>query len=102
MSSFTTHPHLARFLSGYFHEDWGLDADGPLEVVAEFMREAGQLEAVEVAKEIHDLLAARPSEDALWNVLLEEFGCYYDPRPEWGAAGVWLQAMSEQLRSGPA
>lgn len=92
------HHHLVQFLSGYFHEDWGLDADGPAEVVADFLRRVGPSESFKIADEIDDVLKGQPSEDTMSQDLFERFGCYYDPRPDWGSSASWLRAVARQLR----
>lgn len=67
---------LGQFLSGYFHQDWDLDAGEPTEVVADFVAAVGPAEACRVADQIDAVLASEPPEDALWNDLL---GCGPSP-----------------------
>ncbi|TFE37102.1 hypothetical protein E3E14_30270 [Streptomyces sp. ICN441] len=91
---YTTISYVAQ---AYFHQDFDVEADTPLGVVAVFRdsEPAGTVEALHA--EIVALLATDSAEKDLARVWLEDAGAYYDPRIDGTTVRDWLREMTEVL-----
>ena len=89
---------LKCLLSGYFHQDWVLEANEPDEVVSRFMestKDGDELKAI--ATQIRSFLASRHSEAVIVQDLLAVLGCYYLPSADGMSASAWLRKVADQL-----
>jgi hypothetical protein len=90
---------LRSFLSGYFHEDWALDASRPDDVVAQFLTSRPPaFEVDRIVAQISDYLTSRKEEEAVERGLFEELGCYYLPSADGLSARDWLHHVVQLLR----
>lgn len=91
---------LRAFFSGYFHEDWEMDASGPDEVISQFLRsEPGTDEINRIVAQIGRYLG-RQDDMAIERDLLEELGCYYLPSADGMSARNWLRHVADFLSKG--
>lgn len=91
---------LGRFFGAYFHQDWALESPDWPGVAAVWRAEAGHEEAAALAAAVDRLLASTPDDDALHRRVYDEFGCFYDPRPDLGGPSLrgWLARLTAALR----
>lgn len=90
---------LKLFLSGYFHEDWELDASEPDEVVSQFLSSnPSAIKIDQIVTQIYYYLGERKDDAAVERGLLEELGCYYLPSADGIGACDWLRHMIDLLR----
>lgn len=89
---------LKSFFSGYFHEDWEMDASEPDEVVSQFLSsEPGPNEIDRIIDQIGRYLASRKDDAAAEGDLLEVLGCYYLPSADGMSARNWLSHVADLL-----
>jgi hypothetical protein len=90
--------HLLQMFGSWFHQDWDTEGDDWPDLVRNFA-EAEPQHLKLAALEIDRLLASCGDDVELERILLEEFGCYYDPRPDLGGPSVreWLREVAELL-----
>lgn len=89
---------LKSFLSGYFHEDWALDASEPDEVISLFPSSgpsAGEIDRI--VAQIHRYLGGDRDDAAIERGLLKELGCYYLPSADGISPRDWLQHVASVL-----
>ena len=92
-------PHLTQFFSSYFHQDWPLEADTPSDVVEDY-RNSESPASVEAASQELDKLLKMPIAPAdLETFILDELGCYYDPKSENQTVREWLEAVQKSLKN---
>ena len=94
-----TNDQLVQFFSGYFHEDWDLDADTPEAVVAMYV-DAAPASTQPLAKAIRRLLATPSTDKELSDHLFTDLGCYYDPEADGLTTRAWLLSVAQQLETG--
>lgn len=91
---------LRLFFSGYFHEDWEMDAHEPDEAIAQFLRsEPGPDEIAQIVAQIDRYLGEK-DDTAIERGLLEELGCYYLPSADALSARNWLRHVADLLSKG--
>jgi len=89
---------LRSFFSGYFHEDWELDASEPDEVISQFLRSGPSSNEVDrIVAQIGRYLDAGKDDAAIERGLLEELGCYYLPGADGMSARDWLRHVADVL-----
>lgn len=89
---------VANFLSGYFHEDWPIEAESDTDVVRLFIGSGvDRVKAQQLADQL-DVIAS--SHDAAigneW--LLADYGCYYDPAVDGLKASEWVRHIATLIR----
>ena len=90
-------PHLTQFFSSYFHQDWPLEAETPSDVVKNYLSSETP-ESIEAAsQELRRLLEMPISEPDLETFILDELGCYYDPKSENQTVREWLESVQQSL-----
>lgn len=90
---------LRSFLSGYFHEDWTLDASSTDEVVAQFLKAGPSSAKIDrIVSQIQACLNSQLSDEAIERNLLQELGCYYLPSADGLGARAWLFQVAELLK----
>jgi CdiI immunity protein len=94
------YPELSQFLGGYFHQDWGLEANDWQGIVEHYRSEQNLEEREAAASEIDRLLLEPMNTDQLGTYLFRELHCYYLPRPDLGGPDVreWLRQVAVALR----
>lgn len=101
MSSTSHHERLSQFFSGYFHEDWELEAEDPNGIIDIYLsQQADREHPVSVAADLDALTSSELSDDALSSMLFKDLGCYYDPSVDGLSARAWLQQVSRRLKGG--
>lgn len=101
MSSTSHHARLSQFFSGYFHEDWELEAEDPNRIIDIYLSQRTDREHLfRLAADLDALTSSELSDDALSRLLFVELGCYYDPAADGLSARAWLQQVSCRLRGG--
>ena len=98
MTSHRTYPRLEHMFGAYFHQDWDTDGDDWPDLVRNYLRDVSQQDALSTASEIDDLLAEGQTEEQLAERLLNQFGCFYDPRPDEDGFRAWLHEIAEMAR----
>jgi hypothetical protein len=90
---------LFQFFAGTFHQDWLEDHADWREAIRAFRVRCKDRVTAEVSTEIRRMLASTPSEEDLQRRLLQEFGCYYTPRPDLGGPSFrdWLLSVCAEL-----
>ncbi|MEG3899734.1 MULTISPECIES: contact-dependent growth inhibition system immunity protein [unclassified Microcoleus] len=92
-------PHLTQFFSSYFHQDWPLEAETPSDVVEDY-RNSEPPESIEAASQELGKLLKMPTAPAdLEAFILDELGCYYDPKSENQTVREWLEAVQKSLNN---
>jgi CdiI immunity protein len=89
---------LQDFFRAYFHEDWGLDATTPDEVVMEFLNldwEPAELQTLEAA--LVSYVNSHEEESQLQESLFRELGCYYMPQSEGIPVRKWLLGLASRF-----
>ena len=91
---------LKIFLSGYFHQDWLLEADEPDGMISLFLASQPDRATTKgIAEQIHNLLEANgdQGEGAIERELYEVLGCYYDPKADGMSVVDWLTKLADRL-----
>ena len=90
-------PYLTQFFSAYFHQDWPLEADTPSDVVNNY-RNSEPPESIEAAlQELSQLLEIPIASADLKTFILDELGCYYDPKSDNQTVREWLESVQKSL-----
>lgn len=89
------HPSLNLLLTGYFNQDWDLDASSLDEVVASFAKREPRTVEPSIAA-ISEILSRRDSEIAAEDAL-REVACQFDPKGVGLSPRAWLDALRGQL-----
>ncbi|MDP9352685.1 MAG: contact-dependent growth inhibition system immunity protein [Chloroflexota bacterium] len=84
---------LFTLMAGYFHQDWDLDDPTWEAVVERYLRDANPSQIVALHRELGRVLE-RSKEEHLERLLFQDWGCQFDPRPEYSLR-EWLVAISE-------
>ena len=88
-----------NFLSAYFHEDWGEEAQDPARVVSNYLDEGWRAaELLDIAEQIERYVARFADDKALDKSLFEDMGCYYSPSADGKTARAWLLELISSLR----
>jgi hypothetical protein len=91
---------LRSFLSGYFHQDWQLDASDSDEVISQFLRSRPTSNEINrIVAQIDGYLAAGKDDAALARGLLEDLGCCYLPSADGMSVREWLRHITTTLLS---
>jgi hypothetical protein len=98
----SSHERLSQFFSGYFHEDWELEADDPSGIIDLYLsQQAAREQQIGVAADLDTLLSSDLSDEAVSKMLFQDLGCYYDPAADGLSARTWLQDVSRRLKVQP-
>ena len=90
------HPSLELLLSGYFHQDWDLDASSPAQIVARFATREPPTAVRNAIASIAAILSRRDSEVAA-EELLKEVSSQFSPEAFGLTPRAWLQEVRAQL-----
>ena len=88
---------LENFIGCWFHEDWDMEASSWPELIEKFKIVASKERVQQVFLELKKLLKTTRDDQALEDMVYEEFGCGYDPRPE-HSLREWLTELGESLK----
>ncbi|CAL9648852.1 contact-dependent growth inhibition system immunity protein [Streptomyces sp. enrichment culture] len=94
------YPCLRLFAQTYFHQDFALEADEPIAIVAHFRRAASLERTQELRAEVLSILDAVTDDEAVARIWLKEAGAYYDPRPDGITPRNWLRRIAAELEEG--
>lgn len=91
---------LKSFLSGYFHQDWELDANNPDDIIIQFIKTNPPENIVRTIATQIDLYLEKETDDPTTeSKLLNELGCYYLPRADGISVRNWLTQVKNRLLS---
>ena len=90
-------PHLTQFFSSYFHQDWSLEADIPSDVVNNYRSSEPPATVEAASQELSKLLEMPIAPADLEAFILDELGCYYDPKSENQTVREWLESVQKSL-----
>lgn len=93
----SVHPSLELLLTGYFHQDWELDASSPAEVIEHFARREPPA-AVDAAIASIDQILRRRDSEMLAEAILRDLYCQIDPKGFGLSARAWLQDLRVHLQ----
>jgi len=88
---------LDRFIGNWFHQDWDLEARSWPELVEKFKVVASKERIKQVHGELKSLLKNTKDDGTLDELVYEEFGCGFDPRPE-HSVREWLVLLADELK----
>ncbi len=88
---------LDRFIGNWFHQDWDLEARTWQELIEKFKLVSRKERVKQVHDDLRSFLQTTKSDDELCELVFEEFGCGYDPRPEQGVR-EWLGDIATALK----
>lgn len=90
---------LKQFLSGYFHEDWALEAVTPDDVVMQYLATHPTNIRIQcLAAQINQYVDSKHDDATIEHGLFEELGCYYLPSADGMSPRVWLLHVADLLR----
>lgn len=90
------YPTLYQFFSGYFHQDWIDEFESP-EIALDTYLNSEKQETKELARiELDTIIKSNLEEEELSN-LLEDLGCFYDPRVDEVLTINWLRSIYAKL-----
>jgi len=90
-------PNLTQFFSSYFHQDWPLEAETASDVVNNYLSSEPPESIEATSEELSKLLEMPISEPDLETFILDELGCYYDPKSENQTVREWLESVQQSL-----
>ena len=93
-------PNLEQFLSGYFHEDWKVQATDAETVIRLYLNDGTTSIVPQVINEIDRLLQMNLSEEQLGDLLIYDLGCCYDPQFQGMSDVEWLRWVRTSLKQG--
>ncbi|NEP45369.1 MAG: hypothetical protein F6K35_41580 [Okeania sp. SIO2H7] len=93
-------PNLEQFLSGYFHEDWKVQATDAEAVIQLYLNDGTTSIVPQVINEIDRLLGMNLSEEQLSDILIYDLGCCYDPQFQGMSDVEWLRWVRTSLKQG--
>ena len=89
---------IKNLFSGYFHEDWEVDAHEPSEVIANFLAEGCSAEELDgLSSNIRVFVGQYDNDADLEDALFRELGCYYQPSADGVSAKTWLEHVALEL-----
>jgi hypothetical protein len=90
--------HLTNFLSGYFHEDWPIEAKTDADIVTSFILSGVSNTVItELVGEL-EFLAQEHEETHDGGWLLNTYGCYYQPKADALTPSAWLRRLADLLK----
>jgi hypothetical protein len=92
---------LKSLLSGYFHEDWELEASEPDEVIFRFLESGPSASEIDrIVAQIRHYLGGGKDDTTVERGLLKDLGCYYLPSADGISASDWLRHVADRLSQG--
>ena len=88
---------LGKFIGNWFHEDWDLEAGSWQELIEKFKVIASKERVLQVHAELKELIRDNKDDRSLEDMVYEQFGCGYDPRPG-HSVREWLKQVAELLK----
>ncbi|HEX2077900.1 MAG TPA: contact-dependent growth inhibition system immunity protein [Longimicrobium sp.] len=93
------YPSLWRLISSCFHQDWDLEASTWEPLVQRFIATAGAETVTGAARELGQVLQSVADNDELHELVYDELGCAYDPRPNGLEVRDWLEQIRLRLHA---
>jgi hypothetical protein len=87
---------LRDFFSAYFHEDWMMESENPIEIVEIYCSTVSFEHRIKLANGIKNY-ADSFDESGNEIKLFEELGCYYDPKTDGLSKKEWLLSVANIL-----
>ncbi len=88
---------LDSFIGNWFHQDWDLEADNWQALVEKFKVISRKERVAAVHQDLKAFLKRHKQDADLDEMVFEEFGCGYDPRPEQSVRD-WLVDVAAALK----
>lgn len=88
---------LDSFLGNWFHEDWDLEASDWQQLVEKFKTISRKERVEQVHLDLKQFLKEKKNDSELCEVVFDEFGCCYDPRPQ-QEVRAWLTELAAALK----
>ncbi|WP_250527498.1 contact-dependent growth inhibition system immunity protein [Caballeronia sp. GAWG2-1] len=92
-------PELEQLLGCYFHQDWTEEFDEDTLVLQAIIKSESKDRLAAAASELNILLGLGLSEAELSLVLVNQLGCYFDPRAKGLTCLQWLKQVSHEFKS---
>ena len=92
-----TTPEIDYLAQAYFHPDYDLDADSPIEVIRMYRSAEAPETVAALRRSLHELLSSGLSEDALTDAWLTEAAAQYDPRKDGLRVSEWLHQILDEI-----
>jgi hypothetical protein len=90
---------ITNFLSGYFHEDWEVEAGTDAEVVALFQRSGSSPSSIAALANELESAATKRENEASDEWLLKDHGCYYQPSFDGLSGSDWFRRLAALMRN---
>ena len=89
---------IINFFSGYFHEDWPMEADSDVDIIRVFLGSGVNIvQANQLADQL--VLVAKDHQNEpndAW--LLDRYGCYYSPEVDGLSGSEWVIRLADLIR----
>ena len=93
--------NATQFLSGYFHQDFSDQFEGPEEAVAQFIKDADHRTRADALHDLHQIVAEFQGLNL--DDVVFEIGCYYDPERHRGVPmREWLNQVIAEIERSPS
>lgn len=90
--------NLEQFFSCYFHQDCFEENEDPKHILQMFIESTPETSALsDLAQSLSEMLVRFPSDEDLGQALLDDFGCYYDPKCDYGRNEDWIRNLIDTL-----
>ncbi|WP_106856682.1 contact-dependent growth inhibition system immunity protein [Caballeronia novacaledonica] len=90
-------PELEQLLGCYFHQDWTEEFDEDTLALQAIIESASQDRLAAAAAELDVLLGLGLSEAELSLVLVDQLGCYFDPKAKGSTCSQWLKQVRHKF-----
>lgn len=88
---------LDSFMGSWFHQDWDLEAGSWQQLIEKFKVVTREERIKQVHRDLKAFLKNTKDDNELCEIVFEEFGCCYDPRPQQGLR-AWLIELATELK----
>lgn len=92
-----TDPELRQLAQAYFHQDFDLEAEGPVGTVRLFREESEAAETSRAVTELDRILLSNRSERQLRDLWLRDLCASYDPAVDGITYRQWFEQMRDVL-----
>ncbi len=89
------YPYAYQFFSGYFHQDWSLEFEGPDDVIVDFVDGEAEEQVILVCSDIDKIL--KSGEIANNSLSAEALGCFYEHDADDLTLTDWLRHVKKLL-----
>lgn len=90
---------MTYLATSYFHQDYQLEADTPIGVVAKFLEDEGGGAGRELLSDVQSILDCDLDDDSIGEIWLVMCGASYDPTRDGMTHRQWMERVAEFLIS---